>query len=505
MPPGLLQFCIQATFNTLPSPSNLVRWQKLTEQACALCSSDSCTLPHILTGCPFSLNNGRNTFRHDSVLKVFLEDLQFVISLKKKAKPTNNITFVRPGTKCPRKPPKPFFGLLDMAKDWDLLYDIGSTKLVFPPDFFLSPKGKRPDIVLISRSKGTIIIIELTCPCEENFEERNYDKTRKYERKLVPHLTRLSWTCHLFPIEVGARGYNSISVTRCLRALGFSSKQNRSLLAKLSSTALRASFHIWLARDDRGWRPDPVEWENGSDQAPGLITPSASSIFCRPGRTRNLFNVHNFRRPNPEVLQGPYSSVPLPVEPSYTSQESIHSSGVFKRSCDASETKSSTNTATSPIKLVIDLTSASTSPGKPPGIALTTADNVSPPHTDIIPPTKPSKEMDSFVDFVVESPFLDAKMDAALKASKLGPKTRGKSPLSSGRAGQSYIPTCKVPSSVKASMDLVRAKKPRGIRNFKNNCYANAILQAQDRIIEKLLDSDVKYLLSDPHNNIHHL
>ena len=85
MPPGLLQFCVQATYNTLPSPSNLVRWQILSEQSCSLCNSITCTLPHILSACHFSLQNGRFTYRHDSVLKVFLDDLELIISSKKKS------------------------------------------------------------------------------------------------------------------------------------------------------------------------------------------------------------------------------------------------------------------------------------------------------------------------------------------------------------------------------------------------------------------------------------
>ena len=124
MPPGLLQFCINSTYNTLPSPSNLVRWQILSEQSCTLCSSSICTLKHILADCNFSLRNGRWKFRHDSILKVLVEDLDILLSQKNKEPyPSDRIAFIKEGSKCSAKGSKAR-GLLDQAKDWILLTDL---------------------------------------------------------------------------------------------------------------------------------------------------------------------------------------------------------------------------------------------------------------------------------------------------------------------------------------------------------------------------------------------
>ena len=68
MPPNLTSFCLASTFDTLPSPTNLKRWRITTEAVCTLRSKDLCTTAHILGACKVSLQQGRYTFRHDTVL-----------------------------------------------------------------------------------------------------------------------------------------------------------------------------------------------------------------------------------------------------------------------------------------------------------------------------------------------------------------------------------------------------------------------------------------------------
>ena len=82
MPTNLLSFCLGATYNVLPSPSNLKMWHLASESRCFLCHKDVCTIPHILGAFKLSLQQGRFTFGHDNilqdlvlVLKSFLKDL----------------------------------------------------------------------------------------------------------------------------------------------------------------------------------------------------------------------------------------------------------------------------------------------------------------------------------------------------------------------------------------------------------------------------------------------
>ena len=63
------------------------------------------------------------------------------------------------------------------------------------------------------------MIIELTSPCEENFEIRHSEKMEKYA-KLATDCRELGWQVHLFAVEVGARGYAAYSLQQCLKKLG---------------------------------------------------------------------------------------------------------------------------------------------------------------------------------------------------------------------------------------------------------------------------------------------
>ena len=273
--PQLLRFCVQSCYNTLPSPNNCVRWNFTEDQSCVLCRSRFCTLPHILSGCPFSLENGRWKYRHDNVLKVLLESLEKLIEEKRNSvsPPEKFIKFVKPGQSVGRGLMKSF-GILNRAKDWILDADIGSCNLVFPTEIFVT--SSRPDIVIYSTSSKTVILIENTSGCEENHSDNHSEKMRRY-CDLVDSIKARGWVCYLFCIEVGARGFNSTHVPYCLKSLGFRPKEVKSLLQSMSQAALKSSYEIWLARNDRGWKPPLVEWKTafGRPRCPPSATLSA--------------------------------------------------------------------------------------------------------------------------------------------------------------------------------------------------------------------------------------
>ena len=54
-------------------------------------------------------------------------------------------------------------------------------------------------------------------------------------------------------MEVGARGYTALSLTACLRALGFRNLLLRSCLSDVGDEALRRSFWIWFLREKEVW------------------------------------------------------------------------------------------------------------------------------------------------------------------------------------------------------------------------------------------------------------
>ena len=250
MPPPLTSFCISATYDTLPSPSNLHRWNIATEMLCSLCTKSICTTAHILAGCKVALNQGRYTYRHDSVLSEIVSAIKsflssYAVSSNKKRK----IHFVKAGTRITKSMKSPVSGLLNLAPDWTILSDLNSN-LVVPP--FLAMTRLRPDILLYSIQSKICIIIELTCCCEENIEDWHKKKYSKYE-SLSSSIALNGWEVHLFPIEVGARGYCGTSVKSCFARLGFLGKSVRSLIKSLSITSIKASFFIWQSRDSRVW------------------------------------------------------------------------------------------------------------------------------------------------------------------------------------------------------------------------------------------------------------
>ena len=219
MPANLTSFCLASAYDTLPSPTNLKRWRITTEAMCTLCSKDVCSTAHILGACKVALQQGRYTFRHDTVLHQVIEALQTSISNIKEAVPISaksSIMFVKKGAKVRRKRTPPV-GILHYASDWVLLADLNSN-YCFPVHIAFTQL--RPDITIFSNSLIKIILIELTCPCEENMQSWHSTKINKYlALKIV--IESNGWFVELFAVEAGARGYCSKSVLCCFTKLGF--------------------------------------------------------------------------------------------------------------------------------------------------------------------------------------------------------------------------------------------------------------------------------------------
>ena len=229
MPANLTSFCLASTYDTLPSPTNLKRWRITTEAMCTLCSKDVCITAHILGACMVALQQqGRYTFRHDTVLHQVIEALLTFISNKKEAVPISaksSIMFVKKGAKvpCKRTPP---VGILHYASDWVLLADLNSN-YCFPVHIAFTQL--RPDITIFSNSLRKVILIELTCPCEGKIQSWHSTKINKYIA-LKTVIESNGWCLELFAVEVGARGYCSKSVLCCFKKLGFNKTRIRNTI-----------------------------------------------------------------------------------------------------------------------------------------------------------------------------------------------------------------------------------------------------------------------------------
>ena len=122
--------------------------------------------------------------------------------------------FVKKGAKVPRKRTPPI-GILHYASDRVLLADLNSN-YCFP--IHIAFTQLRPDITIFSNSLRKVILIELTCPCEENIRSWHSTKINKY-LVLKTVIESNGWCVKLFAVEVGARGYCSKSVLCCFKKL----------------------------------------------------------------------------------------------------------------------------------------------------------------------------------------------------------------------------------------------------------------------------------------------
>ena len=147
-----------------------------------------------------------------------------------------------------RTPP---VGILHHASDWILLADLNKT-YCFPVHIAFTQL--RPDITIFSDSLRKVILIKLTCPCEENMESWRGTKMNKYSA-LKTIIESKGWCVDLFAVEVGARGYCSRSVLCCFKKLGFNNKLIRNTIKKLRKSSMECSFCIWLARNNKEWTP----------------------------------------------------------------------------------------------------------------------------------------------------------------------------------------------------------------------------------------------------------
>ena len=242
----------------MSSPSNLKRWGLQESGQCTLCGKEACTIPHVLSGCAQALKEGRYRYRHDSVLRVLSHHVSGFVNRHNNCKGPKakdiikTIRFVPAGVTPPKTVSKGVYGktgILGSARDWIMLVDLGR-RLVFPDHIVKT--SLRPDIVIYSNGARTVLMIELTCPSEENFEKRHEEKLNRYT-DLQADCEIAGWKVYLYAVEVGARGYSAQSLSSCLRAVGLKQQLLKTCVSEVGDEALRTSFHIWMWRDSSKW------------------------------------------------------------------------------------------------------------------------------------------------------------------------------------------------------------------------------------------------------------
>ena len=219
--------------------------------------------------CYFSLNNKRFNWRHDNVLRVIAKALldQLEKFNNKDTKPvtkewvnfkSSESSYRKPAFKIKKE------SSFETAVDWKLMWDEDSLPAQFPQHIFST--AERPDMVVWSESVKEVILIELTVGDESNFSDQVVRKEARYNRELIPGIKSNGWKATLFTVEIGCRGLWHHTAPALLNYFGLKKRTKKQALDEAALVALRCSYTIWLARNNKKWsvcydmakRPDTI-------------------------------------------------------------------------------------------------------------------------------------------------------------------------------------------------------------------------------------------------------
>ena len=132
-----------------------------------------------------------------------------------------------------------------------MLVDLPGANFVFLPEIFNT--NERPDIVIWSAKLKKVLLIELTCPAEEGFAAAQIQKLSRYS-PLHDETCRLTrWKPTVLTMEVGVRGFVSLTCQQVLRKLGMPHKNISRLCKQMSEISARCSYTIHLAANSPVW------------------------------------------------------------------------------------------------------------------------------------------------------------------------------------------------------------------------------------------------------------
>jgi hypothetical protein len=169
LPRGVLKYALNASIDTLPTFTNLKRWGKHASVNCNLCGNTvKQTLFHVLVHCNHTIDQGRLTWRHDSILKYIA-------------------------------------GFLKSA-----LESLGTVEVYYNLEGLKAPGGgsipasvmaqtQRPDLVILDRSvhgQHRISLVELAYPWDTDTDKARDHKISKYAG-IKEELSNQGWDCGL--------------------------------------------------------------------------------------------------------------------------------------------------------------------------------------------------------------------------------------------------------------------------------------------------------------------
>ena len=222
IPQGVLKFAINAGINTLPTFDNLKRWGKRVNDRCPFCGNIQ-TLLHVLSNCNSSLDQGRYTWRHNSVLQCIVDTVRS-----------------------------------NLNEGFSLFSDLAGFQAphggVIPPHILVT--NLKPDLFIVNEFTKVVILFELTCPWDSNIIRSHEYKQERYAA-LVGDLSR-RFRVKYYPVEISVRGQVSKNNGARLKSFvydccGSSRKVAKELIRNCSKISLLCSYSIFLARKEPTW------------------------------------------------------------------------------------------------------------------------------------------------------------------------------------------------------------------------------------------------------------
>ena len=208
MPKNIFNFMIKYLNNTLPTRKNLNKWSLSDSPTCSFCLHPE-TLQHIVSSCTSYREDGRYTWRHNSV------QLHIANS----------------------------FSSLQRCR---LFVDLPS----FPSPSKITGNSLRPDWVLISLD-NTLYILELRVGFKTNIEVNNRCKAIKYD-PLIQNLRSQYRTNTFIDLSMSALGIyeaSSDTILNMMNDLGIAKSVQISIIKKIMTIAVRSAYYIFCRRN----------------------------------------------------------------------------------------------------------------------------------------------------------------------------------------------------------------------------------------------------------------
>ena len=215
MPRNILNFTIKYLNNTLATRKNLCKWSLSSTSACSFCFQSE-TLQHIVSSCKSYLDNGRYTWRHNSVLLHLANSLSSL-------------------------------------KNTSLFADLPT----FPSPSLVTGDSLRPDLVLIL-NETSVYMLELTVGFESNItinSDRKLAKCRPLFNSLRTNYTSIKFV-NLSMSALGIFGASSDSLLQMLQDLHFDANVQNNIVMKASNIAIRCSYYIYCRRNKQWTCPN---------------------------------------------------------------------------------------------------------------------------------------------------------------------------------------------------------------------------------------------------------